>query len=68
MHMQMVGTRILMSHFQYNIPLERKSFKTIQFLETLNYIRNVEHLIDDWDLLMSQVIMRLPHMERGLFD
>jgi ATP-dependent DNA helicase PIF1 len=37
------------------------------FRQLLNNIRNVEPVIDDWDLLMSRVDMSLPPVERSLF-
>jgi ATP-dependent DNA helicase PIF1 len=37
------------------------------FRQLLSNIRNVEPVIDDWDLLMSRVDMSLPPVERSLF-
>ena len=38
------------------------------FRRVLNNIRNVEHVLDDWEFLMSQADIRLHPRERDLFN
>jgi hypothetical protein len=46
---------------------QRNHPRQATFRQLLSNIRNIEHVIDDWDLLMSRVDMSLPPVERSLF-